>query len=111
MLPWFINSNDFAFIFNEDDNSTNVEVVTKIEDGSLDDNIDDSDGESKLVDEKNCCMFDGVVLSGIVCDISLLILPKVENENIDDDIADTDNDSVGVDEADDERNNFLDDVM
>lgn len=92
LLPWFINKND---------------------------DIDGSDDESKLFDEKNCGMFDGVVLTGVVCDTSLLILPKVGNEAIADDIGrcdnvfrcGNDNDSIGDDDTDDKKNNFWDDVM
>ena len=119
LLPWFINNNDFAVIFSEEDNSTIADVVPIFEDSSFDDDIDGSDDESKLFDKKNCGVFDGVVLTDAVCDTPLLILPKVGNEAIADDVGrcdsvfrcDNNNDSVGDDDTDDKKNDFWDDVM
>lgn len=120
LLSWCINNNGFVVIFSEEDNSTIADVVTMVEDDSFDDDIDDSDDERKLFDEKNCCVFDRVVLTGIVCDTSLLILPKVGNKYIDDDIARYDNvfrcdndndDDTDDDDTDNKKNNFLDDAI
>ena len=57
LLSWFINNNDLAVIFIEEDNSTIADIVLIVEDGSFDDDIDRSDIETDFLSDSLSEMF------------------------------------------------------
>ena len=57
LLSWFINNNDLAVIFIEEDNSTIADIVLIVEDGTFDDGIDRSDIETDFLSDSLSEMF------------------------------------------------------